>query len=217
MKGKERSLSSSWEGTGVYIPFSKEYSSSESKESSTSYESSSKETCSPCQSEEESFHCRTLPQEIEKVYLPCSSEEEDFRYIPQQQVEKVYIPYSPSCSKEESYSEETPLHPYVEEVCLDKDLDEIFSRIEEAGERYIKKIKRVQRTHTRLAVAEILSAKEDAIEEIKNCSQEEACEEDKYDEEQIEKLRQEMERLKTSVNMLSQVLFRNTGMQTNSF
>lgn len=187
MKSEKTFAGTSWNGTGVYIPFSKEY-------SSTSCSSESKE------------------------YLPEESSESEKTFAHCPEVERVYIPYSPSREKRNS-SEEDSSHSYVEEISLDKDLEEICARIEDAGERYIRKIRRAQRTYTRMAIEEIFAAKEDALEEIKNntLDVQGVYKEGNSDEEEVDKLREEVERLKKSVNMLGQVLFRNSeGAQSSS-
>jgi uncharacterized coiled-coil DUF342 family protein len=118
----------------------------------------------------------------------------------------VFIPFS----SEEKKCERDDCSRDVE-----RDLGDFIAYIEESGERYIRKLKRAQKFQTRLAIDEIMAAKEDAIEEIKTvCTETQESSKQLKPEEDLDKVRQEIERLKNSVNMLSQVLFRNSGQST---
>jgi len=120
----------------------------------------------------------------------------------------VFVPFS---SEKKSFEKDETL-PHECSRGIERDLNDFIAYIEESGERYVRKLKRAQKFQSRLAIDEIMAAKEDAIEEIKTAhSETQEASKQLKPEEDLDKLRQEIERLKNSVNMLSQVLFRNSG------
>lgn len=106
-------------------------------------------------------------------------------------------PSSDDCGREVPF----PFRPSLDDEC-----DKLLQILEEASYRAVKKIRRTERVHTRMAIDEILSAKDDALSEI---------EEEKRvffgaapGEGEFEKLREEVNSLSGMIDNLAKIVFR---------